>query len=115
MSPAYGSGLEVTEGAAVLEGRRVSFAAVSTVIGLGGAVGNGVGGTVAAQAVSRNEPAKAAAKYLWSPLAKGIALLLDAFEDPYRDDFGLCGQVVIGIYLTGEPRFPALHLDHLRT
>ena len=115
VSPAYGSGEGVREGEEVREGRAVSFTAVATVIGLGGTVGNGVGGTAAAQAASRIEPAIAAAKYLWSSLAKRISLLLNAFENPHRDDFGSCGHLVIGIYLTGEPRFPALHLDHLNT
>ena len=62
VSPAYESGVEVTEGEEVRDGRGVSLAAVATVIGLGGAVGNGVGATAAAQAASRNEPAIAAAK-----------------------------------------------------
>lgn len=62
VSPAYGSGEGVTEGTEVCEDRGVSVAAVATVIGLGGAVGNGVGATAAAQAASRNEPAIAAAK-----------------------------------------------------
>ena len=115
VSPAYGPGEGVTEGEEVREGRGFSFAAVATVIGLGSAVGNGVGGTAAAQAASRNEPATAAAKYLGSPLAKGIALLLTAFEDPHRDNFGPSSHFTICIHLAGKTRFPALDLDHLST
>ena len=62
VSPAYGPGEGVTEGEEVREGRGVSLATVATVIGLGGEVGNGVGGAAAAQAASRNEPAIVAAK-----------------------------------------------------